>query len=194
MTAKGMEQEGIGLNDVELRLVSELIKNSRRSTHELAKAIGVSQPTVSRLLRKLEDKGVVREYTILPDFRRLGYNLMALTFFKLKPLQAQEIQRAQEQTEQLLREESFGIVMYEKGMGLGYDMLAVSFHQDYSSFIKMKQKAFDFSFLELTGSDSFLIDLNDKIHYRPFSLMAVALDLLNMAKQKRPTTEKSPPT
>jgi len=194
MTAKGMEQEGIGLNDVELRLVSELIKNSRRSSHELAKAIGVSQPTVSRLLRKLEDKGVVREYTILPDFRRLGYNLMALTFFKLKPLQAQEIQRAQEQTEQLLREESFGIVMYEKGMGLGYDMLAVSFHQDYSSFIKMKQKAYDFSFLELTGSDSFLIDLNDKIHYRPFSLMAVALDLLNMAKQKRPTAEKSPPT
>lgn len=194
MTAKGMEQEGIGLNDVELRLVSELIKNSRRSSHELAKAIGVSQPTVSRLLRKLEDKGIVREYTILPDFRRLGYNLMALTFFKLKPLQAQEIQRAQEQTEQLLREESFGIVMYEKGMGLGYDMLAVSFHQDYSSFIKMKQKAYDFSFLELTGSDSFLIDLTDKVHYRPFSLMAVALDLLNMAKQKGPTTERSPPT
>jgi len=194
MTAKGMEQEGIGLNDVELRLVSELIKNSRRSSHELAKAIGVSQPTVSRLLRKLEDKGVVREYTILPDFRRLGYNLMALTFFKLKPLLPEDIQRANEQTEQLLREQSFGIVMYEKGMGLGYDMLAVSFHEDYSSFIKMKQKAYDFSFLELTGSDSFLIDLNDKVHYRPFSLMAVALDLLNMAKQKGPKTEKSPPT
>ena len=182
------------MNDVELRLVSELIKNSRRSSHELAKAIGVSQPTVSRLLRKLEDKGAVREYTILPDFRRLGYNLMALTFFKLKPLEPKDIQRAHEQTEQLLREQSFGIVMCEKGMGLGYDMLTVSFHEDYSSFIKMKQKAFDISFLEQTGSDSFLIDLNDKVHFRPFSLMAVALDLLNMARQKRPKTEKSPPT
>jgi len=181
------------LNNVELRLVSELIKNSRRSSHELAKAIGVSQPTVSRLLRKLEDKGMVREYTILPDFRRLGCNLMALTFFKLKPLLLEETQRAHEQTEQLLHEQSFGIVMYEKGMGLGYDMLAVSFHEDYSSFIKMKQKAFDFSFVELTGSDSFLVDLNDKVHYRPFSLIAVALDLLNMAKQKMPTAEKTPP-
>jgi len=192
--AKGIQQEGIGLNDVELRLVSELIKNSRRSSHELAKAISVSQPTVSRRLRKLEEKGVVREYTILPDFRRLGYNLMALTFFKLKPLLPKDTQRAHEQTEQLFHEQSFGIVMYEKGMGLGYGMLAVSFHEDYSSFIKMKQKAFDFSFLDLTGSDSFLIDLNDKVHYKPFSLMAVALDLLNMAKQKGPTTEKSPPT
>ena len=182
------------MNNVELRLVSELIKNSRRSSHELAKAIGVSQPTVSRLLKKLEDKGIVREYTIVPDFRRLGYNLMALTFFKLKPLKPKETQQAHEQTEQLLHEQSFGIVMYEKGMGLGYDMLAVSFHEDYSSFIKMKQKAFDFSFVELTGTDSFLVDLNDKVHYRPFSLIPVALDLLNMAQQKMPTVEKTPPT
>ena len=46
--------KGSQLKDVELRLISELIKDSRRSDRELAKAIGVSQPTVSRVRVRLE--------------------------------------------------------------------------------------------------------------------------------------------
>ena len=50
-----VEREKV-LKDVELRLVSELMKNSRRSDRELGKAIHVSQPTVSRTIKKLEKK------------------------------------------------------------------------------------------------------------------------------------------
>lgn len=46
--------------------------------------IGVSQPTVSRLIRKLESEGVIREYTMIPDFSKLGYQILGLTFVKLK--------------------------------------------------------------------------------------------------------------
>ncbi len=42
------------MKDVEFRLVSELMKNSRRSDRELARVLGISQPTVSRMLRKLK--------------------------------------------------------------------------------------------------------------------------------------------
>lgn len=42
------------MKDVELKLISELLKNSRRSDRELAKTLGVSQPTVSRTLKRLE--------------------------------------------------------------------------------------------------------------------------------------------
>ena len=41
------------IRDVEWKLISELIKNSRKSDRALAKAIGASQPTVSRLRSKL---------------------------------------------------------------------------------------------------------------------------------------------
>jgi DNA-binding Lrp family transcriptional regulator len=41
------------MKDVELKLISELLKDSHRSDRELAKAVGVSQPTVSRLISKL---------------------------------------------------------------------------------------------------------------------------------------------
>jgi DNA-binding Lrp family transcriptional regulator len=47
--------EGVAIvKDAELKLISELMKDSRRSDRELAKAVGVSQPTISRMIRKLE--------------------------------------------------------------------------------------------------------------------------------------------
>ena len=66
------------MKDVELRLVSELMKNSRRSDRELAKELGISQPTVSRLISRLQKEGVIKEFTMVPDFCKLGFNLMAI--------------------------------------------------------------------------------------------------------------------
>jgi DNA-binding Lrp family transcriptional regulator len=42
----------IVVKDVDLKLLSELMKNSRRIDRELAKIIGVSQPTVSAELEQ----------------------------------------------------------------------------------------------------------------------------------------------
>jgi len=62
--AESKESIALGLclkiKDVELRLISELMKNSRRSDRELAKAISVSQPTVSRMIKKLESEGTLK--------------------------------------------------------------------------------------------------------------------------------------
>jgi len=62
-----------------LKLISELIKNSRRSDREIAKTIGVSQPTVSRLIKKLEKERLL-DYTSTPDLRKLGFEILAFTF------------------------------------------------------------------------------------------------------------------
>jgi len=59
------------MKNVEWKLISELMKDSRRSDRELAQAIGVSQPTVSRTIKKLEKEGYIKEYTIIPDFHKL---------------------------------------------------------------------------------------------------------------------------
>jgi DNA-binding Lrp family transcriptional regulator len=74
------------LKDLELRLISELMKNSRRSDRELARAIGASQPTVSRLIAKLEKMGVIKEYTMISNFSKLGFELLAVTLVKLRKL------------------------------------------------------------------------------------------------------------
>ena len=70
------------MKELERRLIAELIRNSRRSDRELAKAVGCSQPTVSRMIKRLEKEGYIKEYTMIPDFHRLGYEIMALTFIQ----------------------------------------------------------------------------------------------------------------
>jgi len=73
------------VKDVELKLVSELIKNSRRSDRELARVLGLSQPTVGRMIKKLEKEGVIQEYTMIPDMTKLGIEIVAITRVALEP-------------------------------------------------------------------------------------------------------------
>ena len=53
------------MKDTELKVVVELMKNSRRSDRELARAIGMSQPTVTRTRTGLEKRGIIKEYTMV---------------------------------------------------------------------------------------------------------------------------------
>ena len=78
------------LKKIEIRIIAELMKNSHRSDRQIAQALGVSQPTVSRTIKKLEKEGIIKEYTMIPDFRRLGYQLMALAFLGKPETQMQE--------------------------------------------------------------------------------------------------------
>jgi len=63
-----------------LRILFELIKGARRSDRELAKAVGTSQPTITRKRTKLEKEGFIKEYTVIPDLKKMGYEIIAFTF------------------------------------------------------------------------------------------------------------------
>jgi DNA-binding Lrp family transcriptional regulator len=67
------------LDDIDRRLLRELLKNSKRSYRELAKAIGVSTATVINHVQRLESAGVVKDYTVRIDHERLGYELTVIT-------------------------------------------------------------------------------------------------------------------
>jgi DNA-binding Lrp family transcriptional regulator len=74
------------VKDVKLKLIAELMKNSRRSDRDLAKTIGVSQPTVTRIRIKFEKEGYAKEYTMIPDFRKLGFSLLSVTLTMMKQM------------------------------------------------------------------------------------------------------------
>jgi DNA-binding Lrp family transcriptional regulator len=74
------DEERVNLKDIELKLISELMKNCRRSDRELSRAVGVSQPTVSRIIKKLEEEDVLGEYSTLPNLPKLGYGIIAVVF------------------------------------------------------------------------------------------------------------------
>ena len=61
------------------KVLSEYLSDSRQSYREVAKKVGVSSGTVASRVRELEEKGIVKRYTLLLDYERLGYELTAIT-------------------------------------------------------------------------------------------------------------------
>ena len=169
------------MKDVELKLVSELMKNSRRSDRELAREVGVSQPTISRTIAKLEKEGVIREYTMIPDFKRLGYELASLTFVAMRSgLAQEEIRKARKTTEHdMCAACPSEILMFERGLGMGFSGVIVAVHRDYESYAKLKDRIRDYDFVDHARTASFLIDLGDEVHYRYITFSTVAKDLLD---------------
>ena len=67
------------LDDIDRRLLGELLKDSKRSYRELAKAIGVSAATVINHVQRMESGGVIKDYSVRLDHERLGYELTVVT-------------------------------------------------------------------------------------------------------------------
>ena len=67
-----------------MSLLFEYLKDSNRSDRQIAKVLGVSQPTVSRMKSRLLEEGVVRHFSAIPDFAKMGYEIMAFSFVKFK--------------------------------------------------------------------------------------------------------------
>ena len=156
------------LKTVESKLISELMKDSRRSDRELARSVGVSQPTVTRLRARLEKEKVIREYTAIPDFRKLGFEILAITFLAMvKEPDSKEFGRALGTFSNIL--------MFERGLGLKSSHLVVSLHEDYSSYAEFKRKLEKNEFWEVTYSASFLVNLNEDSGFLSFSNLAKEL-------------------
>jgi DNA-binding Lrp family transcriptional regulator len=173
------------MKDVDLRLVSELMKNSRRSDRELARALGVSQPTVSRTKARLEKEGYISEYTMIPNFNKLGYHLFALTFFSWKQgvsknEMEEAIKFAQEKAPSVLS----NVVLIERGIGLNYDSFMGSFHKDYSSYTKLISEIKKNPYLNSAKMESFIVNLDDEIHYRTLTFSTLAKHLLETNQEK----------
>ena len=67
------------LDDIDRKLLKELLVDSKRSFRELAKSIGVSAATVINHVQRLESAGVITDYSVQLDHERLGYELTVVT-------------------------------------------------------------------------------------------------------------------
>lgn len=159
------------MKETETKLLAELLKNSKKSDRELAKVLGVSQATVTRIRHKLESEGMVREYTVIPNFAKLGYEIMAFTIAKAKvTLSPSEQEKARE-----LVLEDPRVIFVASAEGMGRNGVMISLHRnysDYSSFIsnlRVKSEGY------MEGVDTILVSLNSPM-IKPLSLTYLAKD------------------
>ena len=173
------------LKDVEVRLIAELMKNSRRSDRELARVIGVAQPTVSRIIKKLEHMGVIKEYTIIPDFHKLGYEIMGITSIKVADsVSFQNFEKVRKSTTELEKNNPHASLMAVNGVGIGKDRVFISFYKDYSAYAEAMKLTKQIPLVNVDTLDSFLVSLSDETNYRILSMSAIAQHLLSESREK----------
>ncbi len=68
---------------VDLKIVEELGSNGRVRLSELAEIVGLSIPSVSERLDKLQKKGIIKKFTTEVDERRLGFDIQAFVWVRV---------------------------------------------------------------------------------------------------------------
>lgn len=163
------------MKDSELKVIIELLKNSHRSDRELARAIGVSQPTLSRIREKLEKQGMIKEYTIIPNYSQLGFTLLSMTFTKMKgPLSKEILDDMKKRARNTMSEHPSALILGNTGMGCNADYVAIAFHKDYSEYTEFMRDIKEFPNVNIDETKSFIIDLSEKDQFQPLSFSHLA--------------------
>jgi len=117
--------------DLPQKLLRELLKNSKQSDRELAKTLKVSQPTITRARHKLEKSGMIKDYTIVPDFKKMGFELLAVNFAKIRPevLSSGMIEKAKEFIEKFPN-----TIFASSGEGMGMNAVDVAFYRSFTEY------------------------------------------------------------
>jgi len=68
------------LDDLDIKVLNLLQKNARTKRNELAEAVGLSLPSVSERLHKLEEKGYIEGYYTKLNRKAFGYDILAFVF------------------------------------------------------------------------------------------------------------------
>jgi len=161
------------MKDVELKLISELMKKSRRSDRELSKTLGISQPTVSRVIKRLKEEGVIKEETIIADFSKLGIELIAVTFGVWSPEKIKTIPEREriEKAKKFISEHP-NVIFASSGRGLGKERMIITVHKDYADYNEFMKHART-EWAGLVELESFIISLKSDVAPFPFSLKSL---------------------
>lgn len=143
------------------KLLFELIKNSKRSDRELAKVLKVSQPTVTRARTKLEKEEFIKQYTVFPDFAKIGFELIAFNFATIKPSQSSDQEKMQKMRSAWTKDNP-NIILEIGGEGLEANSLMVSIHKNYTDFASFIAKYRTDWTIYLQDLKSFIVSIPNK--------------------------------
>ena len=183
---EGPERERSAVKDVEVKLITELMKDSRRSDRELAKTLNVSQPTITRTRKKLEEEGYIKEYTIIPDFEKLGFQMMSFTLAKLKKQVSEDaIRETRKELRKTLPRENVSTILTMRGIGLSADYMIIAFHESYNAYLRFLDLIRRQPILEITETRTFIASLTEN-HFRPLTFSTLAEYVTKRKTKEKP--------
>lgn len=72
------------MDEADQRIIGILVDNARVSLKELSQRIGLSSPSTAERLRRIEERGILKSFTIDLDPKALGYSLQVIV--RINPL------------------------------------------------------------------------------------------------------------
>jgi DNA-binding Lrp family transcriptional regulator len=160
----------MNLKDIDYKILFELMKNAKRSDRQLAKTLGVSQPTVTRRSANIE-KELIDGYTAIPKWEKVGFEIVAFTFVKarIKYVKSEEKEALfKEAMEWMMKQPN--VIFAVEGQGMGWDGVCVSFHKNYSDFTEFIRKHNSELSHFVIESQSFIADISPTTVVKPFHL------------------------
>ncbi len=73
------------LDEKDSAILAELLKDSRKTTKAIARELDIPRATVHDRIAKLEQRGVVKRYTAVPDYSKLGLGVTAFILVQFVP-------------------------------------------------------------------------------------------------------------
>lgn len=99
---KLLQKKGVSLDEADIEIIGALTANARLSMRDLAQRVGMSAPSVTERVRRLEDVGIIRRFTLDLDQKALGYGLQALVRIKPLPGQLHKVEQLIQQIPQCI--------------------------------------------------------------------------------------------
>lgn len=76
---KGLPKKTLSLDAVDRKILTEYLRDARFSYREVAKRVGIAVGTVLSRVRRMEEGGVIKGYSVILDYEILGYELTAIS-------------------------------------------------------------------------------------------------------------------
>lgn len=150
------------MNERMVKLLSELLKNSKKSDREIAKILEVSQPTITRMRNKLVKSGIIQQFTVILDLAKMGFEILAINSFQSRD--SKEIaERARKST--MARP---NVLFAARAEGMGKNAVIISIHRSYTDYSDFLEEIRSEGVGLIENCDALLISLKGLI-VKPFS-------------------------
>jgi len=90
------------LDDIDFQIIRILQEDSRMSYRKIADALGIAIGTVYNRIKRLEEEGVFKAYTVMADPTKLGYELTAVILIQAEGSHLLEVEKEIAQSDSTL--------------------------------------------------------------------------------------------
>jgi len=81
------------LHDIDFQILKMLQEDSKTSYREIADALGIAIGTVCNHVKRLEEEGVLKAYTVMADPTKLGYELTVIILIQAEGPHLVEVEK-----------------------------------------------------------------------------------------------------